>query len=500
MPILTDDERIGSTIDGKYLVQSVLGRGGMATVFAATHTWTQRQVAIKVLQPQLAQNPEIVRRFLREARAAASFRHPNVVEVLDMGALPEGGAYLALSKLEGETLADRLSRGGAMTVSECYAALLPVMNALAIAHERGIIHRDVKPENIFLARNDTDVVVPTLLDFGIAKVLDLDTSSSTREGVIIGTPQYMAPEQARGVHDLDARADVWAMGIVWYECLSLCTPFDGASPTAILARLLTESASPLLTCRSDVPAAVALVIDRALSTDRTLRPLHMRAMLDAMIQAGVDSEISLRQSLITEANGPFDADAPTAIERVSDPNETDPLRRLPVLNAELQPTLVSPLTRSPSMSASVAAVTASTEAPKHAPRAPGTALAIVGAACLAVLVTVAAMRPPRAVRAASVSPTVIATRTAAPQPIAPPTSLAQAPVQTLAVVADAAPAIPSVASVASVAPTEVRRGRPSRASHPTRHTVTGQSPSREPPAAAPTAPQRHGTMVISPTW
>jgi serine/threonine protein kinase len=315
MPIPTDSERIGTTIDGKYRVEALIGKGGMGTVFRAKHTWTGRSVALKVLQPQYAENDAVVLRFLREARAAASFRHPNVVEVLDMGALPEGGAYMALAFLEGESLAAVIERRARLTVEESYASLVPVMRALSLAHGKGIIHRDIKPDNLFMARTDDGAVVPTLLDFGIAKLID-DSGKSTTTGVIFGTPQYMSPEQARGVSDIDGRADVWSVAAVWYECLTGSPPFDAPVPTAVIARILSERATPVLEVRESIPRAIAACIDRGLEPDRSARYASMDDFIDALLEAAAKERVELSSAVLTvrRAEPPERTDAHRSIE------------------------------------------------------------------------------------------------------------------------------------------------------------------------------------------
>jgi len=187
MPIPTDDERIGSVVAGKYRIEELLGRGGMGSVFRATHTWTERQVALKFLHAEEARDPQIVKRFLREARAAAALRHPNAVDVLDMGEDPQAGVYMVLELLEGLTLSYALRLRGRLGYAETLKIMLPIMDALQAAHARGIVHRDIKPENIFLSKQ-SGVVVPKLLDFGIAKVQKADESSRTQAGLMIGTP------------------------------------------------------------------------------------------------------------------------------------------------------------------------------------------------------------------------------------------------------------------------------------------------------------------------
>lgn len=297
MPIPTDSERIGTTIDNKYRVDSLIGKGGMGTVFRATHTWTKRAVALKILQPQYAENDAVVLRFLREARAAASFRHPNVVEVLDMGSLPEGGAYMALSFLEGEPLSAVLARRRTLTVEETFAALLPVMRALGVAHSKGIVHRDLKPDNLFLSRNDEGAIIPTLLDFGIAKISQ-DQNKVTTTGVIFGTPHYMSPEQARGISDIDGRADEWSIAAVWFECLTGDPPFDAPVPTAIIAKILSERAPRLLDVRASIAPSVAECIDRALDPDRAARYPSMDAFVEALLAAAAKEKIELSQGAL----------------------------------------------------------------------------------------------------------------------------------------------------------------------------------------------------------
>ena len=233
MPLLTDQERLGTTLAEKYRIDRIVGRGGMGVVFSATHLWTGRPVAVKLLLPGLADDAGLVKRFLREARAAAGLRHPNVVDVLDMGSEPDGTVYLVLEMLVGESLDAVLERHGRLTLRELAAWVVPVCDAVGAAHGQGIVHRDLKPENIFLHRPAEGVTLPKLLDFGIAKVLGTGTSKQTAVGSVIGTLHYMSPEQAEGRADVGPRSDVWALGVVLYECLTGRMPFDGSNLSLI---------------------------------------------------------------------------------------------------------------------------------------------------------------------------------------------------------------------------------------------------------------------------
>jgi tRNA A-37 threonylcarbamoyl transferase component Bud32 len=277
MPILTPEERVGSTMAGKYRLDRIVASGGMATVFAGTHAWTERAVAVKILNYEHARDPEVVRRFLQEARAAAQLKHPNVVDVLDMGQDDDGTVYLVLELLKGETLKARMRRGP-LPPAEIGALILPIMRAVASAHAKAVVHRDLKPDNVFLAIDETGVTVPKLLDFGIAKVSQGD-SSSTRTGMMVGTPQYMAPEQVRGDRDVGAAADVWSLGVVLHAAVCGRVPFEGDSTAVVLARVITERARPLLSVDPSAPPAIAAVVDRALQHEAALRFHDMSEMI-----------------------------------------------------------------------------------------------------------------------------------------------------------------------------------------------------------------------------
>ncbi|MCA9637851.1 MAG: serine/threonine protein kinase, partial [Myxococcales bacterium] len=213
--------REGELIGGRYRPLRVLGAGGMGRVLEAEDLEGGGRVALKVPVQAIGDDPRARARFVREAQAAALLDHPNVVRVLDVVSRDDGAPVMVLELLEGETLAARLGREGRLSPAATADALVPVIEALQQAHRRGLVHRDVKPDNIFLAEVD-GALVPKLLDFGITKVLQRSlgsTMSQTITGQIIGTPDYMAPEQLCGEAEVDARVDVWAVGVVLYECL-----------------------------------------------------------------------------------------------------------------------------------------------------------------------------------------------------------------------------------------------------------------------------------------
>ncbi|MBX7194176.1 MAG: protein kinase [Sandaracinaceae bacterium] len=279
MPILTPEERVGTTLAGKYRLDRILATGGMATVFAGTHAWTERAVAVKILNYEHARDPEVVQRFLLEARTSAQLKHPHVVDVLDMGQDEDGTVFLVLELLEGETLKARLKRG-ALTFAELGPLLAPVLRAVASAHAKGVIHRDLKPDNVFLSIGAHGETIPKLLDFGIAKVASGEVST-TRTGAMVGTPQFMAPEQVRGEREVGPPADVWSMGVLLHYALTKQMPFNAESQAAVLARVLTERARPIRAVDPNVPEALAAVVDRALQHEAAHRFADMREMAAA---------------------------------------------------------------------------------------------------------------------------------------------------------------------------------------------------------------------------
>jgi serine/threonine protein kinase len=290
MPILTAQERIGTTLSGKYQLGRIIGEGGMGVVFEAKHAWTERQVAVKLLHPAYSQDEELARRFLQEARTATTLRHPNVVEVLDMGIEHDGAVYIVLELLLGEPLSAVIARG-ALAPADTLATLLPVMGALASAHDKGFIHRDLKPDNIFLHR-DNDDVVPKVLDFGIAKVLQQGHAQMTQAGMVVGTPHYISPEQATGSAAVGPASDVWAMGVVAYECLTGKVPFEGDTPTAVVVKVVTTHA-PSVGARGDLHPALVRAVDHALSREASARYPHMRAFGIALAAAARAAGISV---------------------------------------------------------------------------------------------------------------------------------------------------------------------------------------------------------------
>lgn len=268
------ERQIGSIVAGKYRLMRVLGRGGMGVVYEAEHTMTRRRVAIKILHAHHRESSsDAAKRFINEAQASGRVSHPNVVEVLDAGEDTDGSLYLVLELLNGHDLATQLARKRRLEVAETVTIIAQVLQALVVAHQQGIIHRDIKPENIFLTRSVTGDVHVKILDFGISKAIGPDGNgpalSVTQTNTTVGTPHYMSPEQARGERGIDPRADLWAVGVVMYECLAGHVPFDGETYNDQIVRVITEPHVPL--SNYDVPLELSRIVDKALEKDRNRR-------------------------------------------------------------------------------------------------------------------------------------------------------------------------------------------------------------------------------------
>jgi len=255
---------VGQTIGGRYRLRGVLGDGGMGTVFEGEHIALRRPVAIKVLNPSQMRERGAVERFQFEARTAGAIGHPNICEILDFGLLDDGTPYLVMEKLVGKTLADRMDETDAVPFGEIAGIMIQVALGLSAAHEKGIVHRDIKPENIFLAQrpeNDTAIANPPahvkILDFGISKMMSQfqdDGPELTRTGVVMGTPFFLSPEQARGERLLDGRVDVYACGVMMYQAITGKLPFDAPHANALLLAIIAQTPVPVRKLRPSTHA------------------------------------------------------------------------------------------------------------------------------------------------------------------------------------------------------------------------------------------------------
>ncbi len=300
----------GSVLGEKYKVGRLLGEGGMGAVYEAENTWTRRRVAVKVMRPEFARDPEATQRFLREAQSAAQVDHPNVVSVLDLGRdTATGSLFIVQEFLVGRELRAFIDERGAVPAEEALALMLPVVDGLVAAHSLGVVHRDLKPENIFLAESRTGRVVPKLIDFGIAKALrPRDNEFRTLIGQTMGTPGYMSPEQARGDIDVDARSDVWSIGVVLYELLSGRIPFeDDPSPQVVLARVLTQAPLPIERLVPSIADDLRATLARALQPDRDERYPDMQSFHAALAATQLGGRVRDTLRKTASADGPSGA-------------------------------------------------------------------------------------------------------------------------------------------------------------------------------------------------
>jgi serine/threonine-protein kinase len=255
-------------LDDKYRIERVVGRGGMGIVLAAWHLALDQRVALKCLQPELAQNPESAARFLREARAAAKIKSEHGVRVLDVGNFDDGLPYMVMEFLEGRDLADELRDRGPLPVEECMNYALQALEAVAEAHSLGIVHRDLKPENLFLARLPDGMRSVKVLDFGISKSMVIgsaDNRSLTQSTTIMGSPLYMSPEQMRAPRTVDARTDIWSLGAIIYELLAGHPPYVADTLPQLCAKMLESDPEPLRTLRPDVDPELEAAVTKCLA-------------------------------------------------------------------------------------------------------------------------------------------------------------------------------------------------------------------------------------------
>ncbi|HEY6002225.1 MAG TPA: protein kinase [Anaeromyxobacter sp.] len=249
---------LGTTLDGRYELKAHLATGGMGAVFQARHVHLRKDFAVKVLRPDLTSSADIVERFRREAEIASALEHDNIVRVTDFGRTKDGHLFLAMELLAGESLFERLRREGSLSPEEAVPVLWQVCAGLHAAHALGVVHRDLKPENVFLARTSSGREVAKVLDFGIAKIADPTSESATQAGIVVGTPEYLSPEQAMG-NAVDARADVYAVGLIAWRTLAGRHPFKADDPRGLLMMQATRPVPPLTDPRPDLATYPALV-------------------------------------------------------------------------------------------------------------------------------------------------------------------------------------------------------------------------------------------------
>ncbi len=284
----------GQVLAGKYRVERVIGAGGMGVVVQATHLQLDQRVAIKFLLPTAAANPEVVARFAREARAAAKVQGEHIVRVMDVSQLEDGTPYMVMEYLEGSDLAHEIEHQGPLPVTRAVGWVLEACEAIADAHAAGIVHRDLKPANLFLSRRRDGGTTVKVLDFGISKTLPTGRESGsemslTTTSAVMGSPLYMSPEQMRSSRNVDARADIWAIGVILYEALAGHVPFMAEAMPELCAKVLMEEPLPIASARTDVPAQVVAAIETCLKKNPAERFPNVAELAAALAPFGPPS-------------------------------------------------------------------------------------------------------------------------------------------------------------------------------------------------------------------
>ncbi|MGK3985410.1 serine/threonine-protein kinase [Sorangium sp. So ce136] len=259
----------GDLIQSRYRLVKLLGRGASGSVWAAKNELIDRDVALKVMRPEVAEDAIALQRFFNEAKASGRVRSPSIVEILDLGQAEDGSPFLVFELLVGEGLDEWLRRERTIEPETLVEIFIGLARALDIAHQQGIIHRDLKPANIYVHRNHVGELVGKILDFGISKVLEKEHSFAlTHTGCVVGSPAYMAPEQAAGREDLDGRADLWSLGIVMYEALTGTLPHQAPNYNALMVRILSTDCDPIVQRRPGLPPRLCHVVDACLQRER----------------------------------------------------------------------------------------------------------------------------------------------------------------------------------------------------------------------------------------
>lgn len=273
---------IGQVIDGKYRIVRLIGQGGMGAVYEGLNQLIDRRVAIKVMLPDIGS--AAVGRFEQEARAAGRIGNDHILEILDMGRLGDGSHYMVMEYLDGESLESRLDKRGALTPGELAPIALQLLTALGAAHRAGVLHRDLKPDNVFLVREKAghrDFV--KLIDFGISKFAQDSSLNLTKTGTMVGTPYYMSPEQARGKGPVDARADLYAVGVILYQCVSGQLPFEAETFNDLLFKIVLEPAPPVLAYAPQLDPRFAAIVEKAMARDANARYQTAEELSDAIV-------------------------------------------------------------------------------------------------------------------------------------------------------------------------------------------------------------------------
>jgi serine/threonine-protein kinase len=456
--------REGDVLAGKYRVERVLGVGGMGVVVAAHHVQLDNKVALKFLLPAVLGHRDAVERFAREARAAVKITNEHVARVTDVGTLDNGAPYMVMEFLEGGDLADWLRQRGPLPVEQAIDFVLQACIAMADAHGLGIVHRDLKPANLFCVRRSDGQLLIKVLDFGISKMNALDGSnpvgSVTQTSAIMGSPLYMSPEQMQSPKSVDAKTDIWAMGVVLYELLTGRTPFDGETIAEVAVKAATQPPLSIQSLRPDVSFELEAAIFKCLAKDKAHRPANVAELAVSLLPFApyrARASVDRISGIVTSSGG--------SVSTMEVPSPPASLRTSAIHGT------ISPVGHT------APGRTAGT-------RVPGGSRAVLavfaGVFGLLAVVSFVALRAARGHVAREAPPAAVSLPAVEPPPAPTVVALVASP-----------PATPSVASAAPAAPSASAPPPPSPppASSPARaRPAVPAAPPREKPAPAPAAP------------
>ena len=347
---------IGDLLDGKYRLQRQLGQGGMGTVYKALHEQINKPVAVKVLLPQDGAKGELVARFHREAQAAASAGHRGIVDIYDVGVCNDGAPFLVMELLQGEDLGDLIEKRGRLDVAFTAYVVCHVLSALSAAHGAGVVHRDLKPDNIFLVESGASLPEVKLLDFGISRVIvPGSVTRMTRSGAVMGTPHYMSPEQSAGKSDIDHRTDLFSIGVILYECLTGELPFDADNYNALLVKIISEEPAPPRELVGEIPPSVETTILRALQKSRAERyqdAAEVFSDLQEFVDSGAIATLRVPRALAGSVPSTHKElrSPPVAAEAARSAEEEAPTAAKPLPETNYYPAPSSPPSEIPSSS------------------------------------------------------------------------------------------------------------------------------------------------------
>jgi serine/threonine-protein kinase len=299
---------VGTVVDGKYRLVRLLGEGGMGVVWVAEHAFLNKHVAVKLLRPELCDQNDIVARFTQEAQTTSRLEHENIVRVMDFGRTADGRLYLVMEMLEGHPLSEEMHETPKLQVDRAVFVARQMLTGLEAAHRAGVVHRDLKPENVFLVARPDGTEQVKLVDFGIAKLRKDASVKLTSTGMVLGTPMYMAPEQARGAPDLDQRVDIHATGVMLYEMLAGRPPYRGENYNLVLYEILTGKPPSLAQVAPELEVSLCDIVMKAFAPDRNVR-----------FQTAAEFRDALEQYLFAPAlnHGPTQVDVPARPEVIT---------------------------------------------------------------------------------------------------------------------------------------------------------------------------------------